>query len=344
MVVPLAPCGTAVTQEQLEQLRGLHPDAVATMIVGFDNDAAGRQSATRLWDKLTGAEVANVRAAAFPGNDPGDLVQEGRHAEVVQAITDARPLTHTAIDVGLSQFDLDSPEGRVGAMRAVLGAVSRLPVQQQTAAAGYLASRPGMDPLAVAEVVLDQREHAQLAPRPPMLDEAVRAWIVRQADLIDARLDQLVDRVEHDQEPWAARIVPAPEAPEGRHTWRRRVRAIAAYRDRYGITSTDQILGSAPTDDVQERAYNTARSALETLVTAEPRDDHLALTAAARTRRLSDMRHNLDQLTDAGTTDQSHLHELQQLLAEHDHQRQNPVNEPPPGHDQSGPSDRGPTM
>lgn len=271
-IVPLAPCGTAVTEAQLQELRTLHPDAVASMVVGLDADTAGQRAAARLWDMLPPEEAAQVRAAAFPAKDPGELVQEGRHTEVVEAFTRARPLTHAAIDVALSRFDLDSAEGRVEGMRTVLGAIDRLPEQQQTAAAAYLASRPGIDPLAVAEGLLNQREQTPLAPPAPRVDEDVRAWALSQADLIDARLDQLTDQVERGEQAWAHALPEAPAEERARQAWRVQVRQIVAYRDRYGITSTDEPLGtgSVTTDEngVAERARQAAAVALSALAPA----------------------------------------------------------------------------
>lgn len=58
-VVPLAPCGTAVTEAQLQELRTLHPNAVASMVVGPDADTAGRRGG--------GARPARAGAAGSAG-------------------------------------------------------------------------------------------------------------------------------------------------------------------------------------------------------------------------------------------------------------------------------------
>lgn len=51
--------------------------------------------------------------------------------------------------------------------------------------------------------MLDQREQAPLAPPAPVVDEDVRAWALWQADLMDARLDQLTDQIERGEQAWA---------------------------------------------------------------------------------------------------------------------------------------------
>ena len=353
-VVPLAPCGTAVTAAQLEQLRELRPDAVASMIVGFDSDSAGQRAAARLWDMLPTEEAAQARAAAFGRKDPGDLVAEGRHGDVLDALSRARPLTDAAIDVGLSRFDLDTAEGRVEGMRTVLGAIDRLPEQQQTAAASYLASRPGMDPLAVAQGVLDRREQTPLAPPAPMVDEEVRAWTLRQADLIDARLDQLTDEVERGEQPWARDLTPAPTGEQARQHWRAQVRQIVAYRDRYGITTTDEPLGSGTATDprgVEQQARQAAAAALTTLQPApEPADAPAAEQRArdaqlGKVRRLSDRTRALRE--GAGTeraepgSAAERLRRLQQRL---DEQRRTTAAPEPPTPGPDGPDRRGPHL
>lgn len=352
-VVPLAPCGTAVTAAQLEQLRDLRPDAVASMIVGFDSDTAGQRAAARLWDMLPAEEAAQARAAAFGRKDPGDLVAEGRHGDVLDALSRARPLTHAAIDVGLSRFDLDTAEGRVEGMRTVLGAIDRLPEQQQTAAAAYLASRPGMDPLAVAEGVLDRREQTPLAPPAPVVDEEVRAWTLRQADLIDARLDQLTDEVERGEQPWARDLAPAPTQEQARQHWRAQVRQIVAYRDRYGIITTDQPLGSGTGDDdprgVAQQARQTAAAALTALQPVSEPGDAPGAEQQARDAQLSKVRrlsHRTRALREGAGAERAEpasaaerLRRLQQRL---DEQRRTTAEPEPPAQGPDGPDRRGP--
>lgn len=334
--VPVAPCGAAITREQLQVLRDLHPDAVRHLIVALDSDAAGQAATARLWDMLEPDEASQARAARLTEKDPAELVEDGQTAQLAEALATPRPLTYAAIDVALSRADTSTVEGRVAVTRTVLGATSRLDTKAAVAAAAYLAGHEGIDPVAVAEAVIDHRDQPSLAPTTPQIDEDVRAWALRQADLIEARIDQLVDRVEQGQEPWAVHIIAAPEDPEARRTWCKQVRAIAAYRDRYAISSTDQVLPSTATDGIQDRAREAAHSALEAIAAADPRHDHALPKAAARAQRLTDMQRHLDQLKTVNTdtaASRRRLHELQEQL------NQSRTNEPPPPDPgQSGPS------
>ncbi|UUZ58218.1 hypothetical protein [Nocardioides sp. B-3] len=67
-------------------------------------------------------------------------------------------------------------------------------------------------------------------------------------ELIEQRATDLVARSIHGREP---RIKQLGEAPtHGRDRWTEDVRTVAAYRDRYGITSRTP-LGAAPITDAQ---------------------------------------------------------------------------------------------
>lgn len=346
--VPVAPCGAAIAAEQLQLLRELHPDAVHHMIVALDSDMAGQAATARLWDMLEPGEASHARAVHLTEKDPAALVEDGQGQQLAQELATPRPLTHAAIDLALSRADTSTAEGRVAIMHTVLTATSRLDSNEAIAAAAYLAGQEGFDPVAVAEAVVDQRVQAVLAPPTPKIDEDVRAWTLRQAELIDARIDQLVERVEQGQEPWAADIVSAPEDPEARRAWRTKVRAIVAYRDRYGITSDEQILGSATTDGVQEYARAAGQAALEAIAVAGPRTDDLPLAGAARARRLADMQRQLDDLRSTGTdttNERRRLQELQERLAEQQRLHQNPAaSHPRPDPDQLDPGHSGPSM
>lgn len=340
-VVPVAPCGAAITPEQLQVLRELHPDAVRHLIVALDSDAAGQAATARLWDMLEPDEASQARAARLTEKDPAALVEDSQTAQLAEALAMPRPLTHAAIDVALSRADTSTVGGRVAVMHTVLGATSRLDTKVAVAAAAYLAGHEDIDPVAVAEAVIDHRDQSSLAPSTPQIDEEVRAWVLRQADLIEARIDQLVDRVEHGQAAWAVHIAAAPEDPEARRTWRKKVRAIAAYRDRYGITSSDQVLGGTAPDGIQDHARETAHAALEAIAVTDPRHDQALAKAAARTQRLNDMQRRLDQLKTANTNtpnSRRRLHELQEQLNE------SPVTKPREEPHSPDPGQNGPSM
>ncbi|WP_240644278.1 MobF family relaxase [Antribacter gilvus] len=93
------------------------------------------------------------------------------------------------------------------------------------------------------------------------------------AQLIGQRARHLAAQAIHDQEPWTSKVprCPAEDAAQ----WLERVVVVAAYRDKYGITS-DQALGDAPrsiaqSDDARRLA---ARLRNPVVNSNSPRDRH----------------------------------------------------------------------
>lgn len=117
----VATCGTAFGGEHVKVLRRLLMDDgvfSGEVIFTFDGDAAGRKAALRAFDDDQ-KFVAQTFVAIEPrGLDPCDLRQL-HGGEAVSALVAARqPLFAFAIRSTLSDFNLDTAEGRVGALRA----------------------------------------------------------------------------------------------------------------------------------------------------------------------------------------------------------------------------------
>lgn len=79
----------------------------------------------------------------------------------------------------------------------------------------------------------------------PMTSDMKQALAERQR-LIEQRATALTDTAIANREPWTRAMGPRPHDPNARSTWTQHARTIAAYRDRYKI-STDDILGTAGT-------------------------------------------------------------------------------------------------
>jgi DNA primase len=97
-VVAVAPCGTALTADQVAALLTLtgtrRPIAVA-----LDPDPAGRTATLRAWQLLTQAGATHLYHVALPdGQDPADLIQQGRSDRLRAAITRHRPLALAVAD------------------------------------------------------------------------------------------------------------------------------------------------------------------------------------------------------------------------------------------------------
>lgn len=89
----------------------------------------------------------------------------------------------------------------------------------------------------------------------------VRAALDARRDLISARASALADVAVRTRAAWVRRIGDAPTGTAERKHWMRRIVTVAAYRDRYGITSRDP-LGADGADLAQRRDADLARVAL----------------------------------------------------------------------------------
>ena len=115
----VAPLGTALTEEQLEELWRVSP----VPVLCFDGDAAGGRAAARVAELALPMLTAerSLRLATLPaGEDPDSLVR-GRGAAAFQQVLDAaRPVTAALFDLLRARTGEATPEQRA-ALRALLG-------------------------------------------------------------------------------------------------------------------------------------------------------------------------------------------------------------------------------
>ncbi len=120
----VATCGTALGEGHFDLLRRF----ADKVVLAFDSDEAGTKAALR-GDELESPFRLDLdlRVAVMPdGLDPADLVQEGRHDELVKAVASARPLLEHRIEYEVSRHDLSGPEGRARALHAAAAQVRRV--------------------------------------------------------------------------------------------------------------------------------------------------------------------------------------------------------------------------
>ncbi len=120
----VATCGTALGEGHFDLLRRF----ADRVVLAFDSDEAGTKAALR-GDELESPFRLDLdlRVAVMPdGLDPADLVQEGRHDELVKAVASARPLLEHRIEYEVSRHDLSGPEGRARALHAAAAQVRRV--------------------------------------------------------------------------------------------------------------------------------------------------------------------------------------------------------------------------
>jgi DNA primase len=111
----VAVMGTAITPEQLKQLARYAEEVVLAM----DADRAGRAAMLRA-QRVAGSKKLRLRVASMPaGEDPADMLQDGKAERLKGLIDDAMELQEFHVRVALDEADLSSPAGRDRALDEV---------------------------------------------------------------------------------------------------------------------------------------------------------------------------------------------------------------------------------
>lgn len=144
----VATCGTALTPEQVRTMRRL----ADTLIVNFDSDSAGRESAEKSVEKAL-VEGFHVRVLELPGDlDPDEYVQQHGPEAYRAQLEQAPPYYSWLAERARTKFDLRTAEGRVEAFDFLKPSIHLLPDKIARAAlASELAERLGVDPGLVLE-------------------------------------------------------------------------------------------------------------------------------------------------------------------------------------------------
>jgi DNA primase len=159
----VASCGTAFGEEHLAMLRRLMMDDSffrGELIYVFDGDEAGRAAALKAFDGEQSLAGQSFVAIAADGMDPCDLRLKAGDGALRDLVARRTPLFEFAVRSALSEADLDTAEGRVGALRRCVPMVAR--IKDPTLRDEYarqLAGWVGWDD--VAQVIGRVREEAQ---------------------------------------------------------------------------------------------------------------------------------------------------------------------------------------
>lgn len=164
----VATCGTAFGVEHIKVLRRLLLDQESSrgeVIFTFDGDAAGRKAALKAYDEDQRFVSQTYVAIESEGRDPCDLrIEEG--PEAVRELIAARvPLFEFVIRTTLDDFDLDSAEGRVAALRAVAPVIGG--IRDKALRPEYVRLVAGWLGLDIATVNTEIREHGFKSARQP---------------------------------------------------------------------------------------------------------------------------------------------------------------------------------
>ena len=107
----VASMGTALTAEHLPMLRKGEPK----ITLAYDGDKAGQAAALKAAQMLSTSGF-DGGVILFPdGQDPADLIANGKSQEVAKLIRDAKPLIPFVLEQSISAFDLNDPRAKESA-------------------------------------------------------------------------------------------------------------------------------------------------------------------------------------------------------------------------------------
>ncbi|WLP90214.1 DNA primase [Gordonia sp. NB41Y] len=125
----VASCGTAFGEDHLALVRRLMMDDSyfrGEVIYTFDGDDAGKAAALKAFEGEQSIAGQTYVAIAPDGMDPCELRQERGDPAVRDLIARRVPMFEFAIKTIIAEYDLDTAEGRVHALREAVPVVSRI--------------------------------------------------------------------------------------------------------------------------------------------------------------------------------------------------------------------------
>ncbi|SKC68672.1 DNA primase [Krasilnikoviella flava] len=326
----VATCGTAFGADHAKVVRRLLGDTTAggglqlasgaslggEVIFTFDGDAAGQKAAVRAFGEDQRFHAQTFVAVEPSGMDPCEL-RMARGPEGVRALVDGRqPLFEFVIRTTLDTFDLDTVEGRVGALRAAAPLVAG--IRDRSMQLGYsrsLARWIGIDTEDVRREVAraastpargprteqrrDARPDPEVVPATPVLaapdprDPVAR--LERQALIVVLQYPQHVP-ASFDELGEAAFGVPAWRAV---HDAVRAAGGVAVGREVGGGRWVEAVVEQAPETVaplVTELAVAPVPEDRESVIGAYVADVVRALVDLGLTRRIADAKSRLQRL------------------------------------------------
>lgn len=135
----VATCGTAFGEEHIKLINRLlagREGNPAEVIFTFDPDNAGVKAALRVYGDSTKFDALTYVATGPDGLDPSDLRQQRGDQAIIEMVSNKKPLFEFVIRHRISQFDLNTLEGRIAAARAAVPVVSQ--ITDSALRSGYL--------------------------------------------------------------------------------------------------------------------------------------------------------------------------------------------------------------
>ncbi len=303
--VAVATCGTAFGTDHIKVLRRLLMDDErmrGEVIFTFDGDEAGRRAALKAFDDDQ-RFVAQTFVAVEPhGLDPCDLRQQHGDAAVASLVQHRVPLFEFAIRSTLATYDLETAEGRVGALREAAPIVARikdpaLRPEYERRLAGWL----GLDVGTVAQAVgSGRRSEAPSAP-PRRADPRDPVYAIERESLKCALQEPALVSA------WYAAVEPPAYSDDALRAVHEAIAAAGGPQPGLGgLAWIDAVLEQCRDDGVRSMVRGLA---VEPLPVANQVDARYTTSVIARLlemdagRRISELRGRLQRL-DEGTAEQ----------------------------------------
>ncbi|PFG31228.1 DNA primase [Paramicrobacterium agarici] len=242
----VATCGTAFGVDHIKVIRRIMGDDSRNgeVVFTFDPDAAGQKAALRAFSEEKRFAAQTYVAVAPAGLDPCDLRLKRGDAAVRRLLETKEPMFEFVIKQVLSEYNLDTVEGRVGALRSAAPIVSE--IRDASLRPGYtrvLARQLGMDLGEVQRAVRSSGTGASQNRREPA-GESDGAHSERPVGLSDlprdpsTRLerDALMAIVQHPQSIGADLVLAAVHTGFTNHSLSVVRDAIAAHMEVFGST------------------------------------------------------------------------------------------------------------
>ncbi|KRF31176.1 DNA primase [Yonghaparkia sp. Soil809] len=170
----VATCGTAFGVDHIKVIRRVMGDTdnadttqLGEVIFTFDPDEAGQKAASRAFAEEQRFAAQTFVAVAPDGLDPCDLRLKRGDDAIRMLVSGRKPMYEFMVRRRLDQFDLETVEGRVGALRAAAPVVAG--IRDQSMQSGYartLAGWIGMEPAEVSRAVQAARRASGARPAP----------------------------------------------------------------------------------------------------------------------------------------------------------------------------------
>jgi DNA primase len=119
----VASCGTALTPQQVQQLHRF----ASKVVLSFDPDAAGQGAAAKSCELFV-ADGFDVNVAELPtGQDPDTFIRSEGAAGYGERLKQSKPYLEYLLDRTAAGYNLNSDEGRVKFLAAMLPTAARIP-------------------------------------------------------------------------------------------------------------------------------------------------------------------------------------------------------------------------